>query len=169
MIETVYILLGSNVGDRENYLRTAQDRLRALEGLEIVATSAIFVTQPQEMEGENPSFLNQVIKAEYQYSPMELLCELESIERDLGRTDKGRLRPRTIDLDILLFGDRVMEQPRLTVPHAKMLRRPFALIPLLDIDPNLVYPVTGQPVEQYVTARDRDNVVLYREHVARSV
>jgi 2-amino-4-hydroxy-6-hydroxymethyldihydropteridine diphosphokinase len=169
MTETVYILLGPNVGDREKHLLKALDRIEMLEGLEVVATSAMFVSEAQEMEGENPSFLNQVVKAEYQFKPLELLSELERIENELGRTDKGAYLPRTIDLDILLFGEQVIDRPQLVVPHARLESRPFALIPLLDIDPGLTHPVGGQPLADLVTDRDREKVVLYREHVARNI
>ena len=168
MKTTVHILMGSNLGDRESYLATALNRLSGLEGLEVIATSALYVSEAQDMEGENPSFLNQVVTADYDYTAGELLHSLEKLERDLGRTGKGRREPRTIDLDILLFGDKKIATERLTIPHPELLNRPFALVPLLQVDPHLVHPATGRPLAQYLTDEARERVTLYRDHVARS-
>jgi 2-amino-4-hydroxy-6-hydroxymethyldihydropteridine diphosphokinase len=169
MKTTVHILMGSNMGNRENYLAAALDRLGRIEGLEITATSALYVSEAQDMEGENPSFLNQVVRADYDFTAGELLHTLEKLELELGRTGKGRRQPRTIDLDILLFGEEIIDTDNLTVPHAELLNRPFALVPLLQIDPHLVYPPTGRPLAEYLTDEARQLVTLYRDHVARSV
>ena len=146
MAETAYILLGSNMGDREQFLNAALARMETVEGLEMIAISSVYVSEAEGMPGECPSFLNQAVKGEYKYTPAELLHTLERIERGLGRTDKGTCQPRTIDLDILLFGSRMINTARLTVPHRKLLSRSFALIPLLEIDPDIIHPVTGKPV-----------------------
>ena len=169
MATTVYILLGSNLGDREGYLNEARKRLEALEGLEVIATSAIYISDAVEMAEGSPSFLNQVVKGDYQYSAGELLHSLQAIESDLDRTGKGDMTPRTIDLDILLFGQRAIETDTLTVPHPKLLERPFALIPLEQIDPGLEHPVTGNPISAHITDRQRHQVEVYKDHVARNV
>ena len=150
MAETVYILLGSNMGDREKNLSGALARLEQVEGMEITATSAIYVTAPQGMAEDSPAFLNQVIRADYRFTPHELLNALELIEKNLGRTGKGRKEPRTIDLDILLFGDQIVETDRLSIPHRELLSRPFAMIPLLQITPEIIHPVTRTPVAEFV-------------------
>ena len=168
MKTTVHILMGSNMGDRESYLTAALDRLSGLEGLEVIASSAGYVSEAQDMEGENPSFLNQVVKADYDFTAGELLHTLEKLEIELGRTGKGQREPRTIDLDILLFGDEVINTDRLTVPHRELLNRPFVLVPLVQIDPDLVHPSTGRPLSEYVTDSIRERVTLYKDHVARS-
>ena len=118
-------MLGSNTGDRQKYLKGAVDRLGELEGMEIIAISSVYLTRPQEMEGENPDFLNQAVKADYQFTPHELIRALEKIEEDLGRTDKGQNKPRTIDLDILLFGDLNVKSDKLEIPHPRLLDRPL--------------------------------------------
>jgi 2-amino-4-hydroxy-6-hydroxymethyldihydropteridine diphosphokinase len=169
MAESVYLLLGSNIGNREKYLAAAREKLEYIEGLEIIELSPIYVTEPIDMEGENPPFLNQVVLAEYGYLPDELLRSVERIETGLGRTDKGQRRPRTIDIDILLFGDQLIDSPRLTVPHPGLLKRPFALIPLLDISPDLVHPQTGRPFREYVSDDDRKSAVLYKDYAGRNV
>lgn len=169
MAETVYLLLGSNIGDRERNLADAVERLSKLEGFEIVATSAIYLTEPVGMKGEQPSFLNQAVKAEYQFRPLELLHALERIETDMGRTDKGKLQPRIIDCDILLFGSQKIQEPVLTIPHPRMLERAFAMIPVVEIDPQLVHPVTRKLVASYIKDKARTGVMLYKDHVARSI
>ena len=169
MAETVYILMGSNVGDREKNLTTALTKLETVPGLEIVAVSSIYVSEAEDMEGETPPFMNQVLKADYQYLPNELLDALELIEKNLGRSGKGKKLPRTIDLDILLFGDRIIETKRLSIPHAELLNRPFAMVPLLQIDPDIIHPVTKRPVAEFLKDEQREKVLLYKDHVARNV
>jgi len=164
-----YILLGSNLGDREKNLSIAIEKLEAVSGLEIIATSAIYITEPQEMEGENPSFMNQVIKIDYQYLPKELLNALELVEKNLGRTGKGKKEPRTIDLDILLFGDEIIETEVLSIPHRELLNRPFAMVPLLEIDPDIIHPVTKEPVAEFLNEADIKEIILYKDHVARQI
>jgi 2-amino-4-hydroxy-6-hydroxymethyldihydropteridine diphosphokinase len=169
MAETAYILIGSNLGDREKNLKSAVEKMRSVEGLEIVATSSVYVSEAVDMKGENPSFLNQVIMIDYQYRPNELLDQLEAIEQALGRTDKGKKQPRTADLDILLFGNQTVNTDRLTIPHAKLLDRPFALIPMLEIDPELMHPVAKKPLAGFVNDKHREQVILYKDYVARNV
>ena len=105
MAETVFILIGSNLGDREKSLAQALIKMETVDGLEIVATSGIYVSDAVQMEEGSPSFLNQVVMADYQYLPQELLDALESIEKSMGRTGKGKRVPRAIDLDILLYDE----------------------------------------------------------------
>ena len=169
MSETVYLLLGSNMGDREKNLESALERIGRIEGLELTACSAMYISEAREMVGENPSFLNQVIKGDYQFSAHELLHSLEEIELQMGRTAKGEKKPRTIDCDILLFGEKVIDSPTLKVPHPRLTQRPFALVPLLEIDPQLVHPVTRRPLTEYLGARDRATIILYKDHVARNI
>ena len=169
MGETVYILMGSNLGDRERMLAEGLEKIGDIPGLEIVATSAIYVSEAVDMEGENPSFLNQAIMAEYIYPAHELLSSLERIEQQMGRMHKGDYKPRTIDLDILLFGDQQIHTERLTVPHRKLLERGFALIPLTQIDPDLIHPGTTRPLTDFITEDQRQEVIVYKDHVARNV
>ncbi len=169
MTTTAYLLLGTNLGDREHNLETALGKLELIPGLEVTASSAIYITEPQDMVGEQPHFLNQAVRIDYQYRADELLNELEQIERVMGRTSKGTKEPRIIDLDILLFGDEIMETDRLSIPHRELLNRPFAMIPLLDIEENIIHPVTQTPVKDFLRKQDYKGVILYREHVARQV
>ncbi len=169
MAEIVYLLLGSNVGDREENLLYALERIRAIEGIEVTATSAIYLTEPVGVKGVQPAFLNQAIRAEYQFRPLELLHALEKIETDMGRTGKGKLEPRIIDCDILLFGEQKVDEPTLTIPHPRLLERAFALIPLVEIEPHLKHPVTRQPLVSYIQNRAQSGVMVYKDHVARNL
>ncbi|NOY88290.1 MAG: 2-amino-4-hydroxy-6-hydroxymethyldihydropteridine diphosphokinase [FCB group bacterium] len=169
MATTVYILLGSNLGDREKNLYSALDKIEAIPGLEVVATSAIYLSEAQEMEGESPAFMNQAVMADYLYLPHELLNELEKIEKKMGRTDKGKMKPRIIDLDILLFGDEIVQTKQLSIPHKKLLKRPFAMIPVLQITPNIVHPVKKEPIADFLTDKDHQEIILYKDHVARNI
>ncbi|MBI5266355.1 MAG: 2-amino-4-hydroxy-6-hydroxymethyldihydropteridine diphosphokinase [candidate division Zixibacteria bacterium] len=169
MAETIYLLLGSNLGDREQNLALAESKLNAVEGLELLAVSSIYESSAVDMTGEQPLFLNQVIKADYLYTPVELLDHTERIEQELGRTDKGRRAPRSIDLDILLFGQRTVKTDRLVVPHPELTRRPFALVPLIEIEPGIVHPVTGKPLSSYLSGESVRSVMLFKEYVARNL
>ena len=169
MSETVYLLLGSNMGDRRKFLCNAIERLEYLEGLEVVAVSAIYASPAQEMDKESPGFLNQVVKGEYQFRPLELLRSTQAIEKELGRTDKGLTLPRTIDIDILLFGSEVIETTELSIPHVALLERAFAMVPLLEIDPDLTHPASGKRIDQFLDDNDRNSVTLLEDHVARNL
>ena len=169
MAETVYLLLGSNMGDRKQFLDTALARLEELEGLEIIATSPVYITEAQDVSEPQPTYLNQVIKGEFQYSADELLAATQQIENELGRTEKGKKLPRTIDIDILLFGQQKINSDDLTVPHPDLLNRPFAMVPLLEIDRDVVHPVEGRPIADFLSEQDRKHIILYEDHVARIV
>ena len=168
MAEIAYLLLGSNLGDRESNLTKARDLISEIEGCELVAYSSIYLSDAVEMAEGSPSFMNQVVKIEYAYTPLELLHACEKVEQQLGRTDKGKMLPRLLDCDMLLFGDQTISTERLTVPHAKLLQRPFAMVPLLEIDPALVHPITKKPIANYLTPEGSQSVMLYRDHVART-
>ncbi len=167
MSETVFILAGSNLGDREKNLAAALSKLEFIEGLEIVAISGIYLSDAYGMDDEAPSFMNQAVMADYEFTPNELLNSLELIEKKLGRTGKGKKLPRTIDLDILLFGQQIIETERLSIPHRELLKRPWAMLPILQIEPGVIHPVTKTLVADFLTEKDRAAVLLYKDHVAR--
>ncbi len=165
MSNTVFLSLGSNLGDRERNLKKACEMLAALEGFEWINASSIYVTQPVDMEPDSPTFLNMVIKGQFSFTPLELLRNIEKIEEKLGRESKGDKKPRPIDIDILLFGDDKVKSKRLAIPHPRMTRRAFVLVPLLQIEPDLVHPVSGKKLEGYLKQKEVDSLILYRESV----
>jgi 2-amino-4-hydroxy-6-hydroxymethyldihydropteridine diphosphokinase len=169
MADTVYLLLGSDLGDRREYLREACRRLEQIKGFECVAVSPVYVTEPEDMPSGSPSFLNQVVRGEFSNTPAELLTATEEIEAELGRTEKGRKKPRTIDIDILLFGNRLVTTESLTIPHPKLTSRAFALMPLLEVDRDIVDPASGKPFREYLDTLNTDGITLYEDHVGRHV
>ncbi len=169
MSNTVFLSLGSNLGDREHYLSKAIAMISAMEGFEIIDLSSIYASPAVDMEPDSPGFLNMVIKGEFAYRPQELLTNLEEIEIKLGRTDKGHYRPRTIDIDIILFGDEIVETKQLSIPHRKMTRRPFVLAPLLQIEPDCIHPVTKEEVKTYLDEKSTEDLVIYKEFIRANV
>jgi 2-amino-4-hydroxy-6-hydroxymethyldihydropteridine diphosphokinase len=138
-----YIGLGSNLGDRESSIRQALDQLARTPETTVVRASSLYDTEPMGV-ADQPNFLNAVAQLETQLSPRQLLWNLMLIERRLGRVRTQRWGPRTIDLDLLLFGDEVLEEEGLQVPHPEMTRRSFVLVPLVEIEPLLAHPVNGE-------------------------
>ena len=137
-MKTVYIGLGSNLGDRAENLRAARKRLEA-SGVRVVRGSSIYETEPREVL-DQPWFLNQVIEAETTLYPRQLLARLLTIEREMGRLRTILHGPRTIDLDILLFGNAVVHAAGLEIPHPRMAERRFVLEPLAELAPGLRLP-----------------------------
>lgn len=128
----VFVSLGSNLGDRAEYLRAAREALSALPGTTVVAASSLYETAPQELEDQD-AFLNQVVCLETGLRPLDLLHECQRIEREHGRTREVRFGPRTLDIDILLFQDAESGDPELTLPHPRMVKRAFVLVPLAEV------------------------------------
>jgi 2-amino-4-hydroxy-6-hydroxymethyldihydropteridine diphosphokinase len=141
-----YVGLGANLGDRESTLRAAVAALDATEGVQVSAVSALRETEPVGYL-DQPRFLNGAVALETTLAPRELLDALLAVERSLGRTRGGpRFGPRTIDLDLLLYGEESIDEQGLTVPHPRLHERAFALEPLAELDPDLVVPGHG-PLE----------------------
>jgi 2-amino-4-hydroxy-6-hydroxymethyldihydropteridine diphosphokinase len=144
---TAYIALGSNLGEREETLAAATDRLERLGRVE--ACSSLYETEPVGFH-DQPAFLNAVVALETELEPLPLLHALLAIERELGR-DRGRgvpNGPRTVDLDLLLMGDMVIVGEELTLPHPALVRRRFVLAPLAEIAPLLRHPQSNQTVAE---------------------
>ena len=127
-----FLSLGSNLGDRGAYLAAARDALTALPGTSLVAASRIYETAPQGHE-EQSEFLNQVVLVSTGLQPRDLLTECQRIEKEHGRLRDLRFGPRTLDIDILLFEGVESDDPELRLPHPRMVRRAFVLVPLAEI------------------------------------
>lgn len=142
MMETgtlAYLGLGTNLGDREGHLRAALKELAGLPTMEIAAVSSIYETAPVGLT-DQPDFLNLVVSVRTALSPRELMDALLHIENKMGRVRTVRWGPRVIDLDLLLFGESVVEIPGLSVPHPRLRERSFVLLPLAEIAPDLILP-----------------------------
>lgn len=147
----VFIGLGSNLGDRAARIDRALAWLAAHPALQLVRCSAVVETAPWGIE-DQPMFLNAVAEIRTELEPEALLAELKRAERQLGRIDPGRRRwgPREIDLDILLYGERVVDSPDLVVPHPRLSERRFVVSQLVELDPDLVDPRNGAPLASYL-------------------
>ena len=145
MHKQVYLSLGSNVGDRAANLKTAIDRLGALG--KVVAVSSFYETEPVEFTAQ-PWFLNCAVELDTEKMPRQLLTALLDIEKEMGRRRAQKKGPRTIDIDILLFGDSIIKAKGLTIPHPAMHERRFVLEPLAEIAPEARHPVLKRTVRE---------------------
>jgi len=141
--QTAYIALGSNLGDRLRYLRQGIERLNALEASSVKQCSSAYLTAPVGDQAQ-PDFFNGVCRIETGLEPLPLLRHLLEIEAGFGRDRAGgKGGPRTLDLDLLLYGERVMRLPRLVIPHPRLHERAFVLYPLAEIAADLLIPGKG--------------------------
>lgn len=140
-----YVALGSNLGDRERNLRAAVASVGRLPGTAVTVESSVYATAPVGVDAPQPDYYNAVIGIDTDLSPRELLQSLQAIERDAGRVrDPGvRNASRTLDLDILLYADRTIDEDGLRVPHPRLHERAFALAPLAEIAPHVWVPGHG--------------------------
>lgn len=153
-----YVGLGSNLGDREQYLLQALERIEKNSKITITKMSSIYETFPVGVT-EQPLFLNMVIEVETTYSPIELLNCLQKIEVECERKRELKWGPRTLDLDILLYNQENMKSERLIVPHPRMQERGFVLIPLHEINPQLVETLFQREYEKV----KEQQVVLWKQ------
>jgi 2-amino-4-hydroxy-6-hydroxymethyldihydropteridine diphosphokinase len=148
-----YVGLGANLGAREETIRRAIELLGREDEVDVVAVSRVRETDPVGVI-DQPRFLNGAVAVDTALAPRDLLDVLLRIERQLGRVRDGtRWGPRTIDLDLLVYGDEEIDQPGLTIPHPRLGERRFALEPLAEVDPELVIPGLGR-VSELVTHLD---------------
>lgn len=133
----VFIALGSNLGDRHDNIRKALDFLKAVPGIFIEQISVLRETKPQGGPLQ-PDYINGVIKIKSALSPQALLAVLQNIEMKMGRIRTVKNGPRVIDLDILLYGCQIIDEPGLSIPHPRMRERDFVMQPLLEIEPDII-------------------------------
>jgi 2-amino-4-hydroxy-6-hydroxymethyldihydropteridine diphosphokinase len=146
MKKLVYLSLGSNLGDRENYLREAVLRLGDLGVIRQI--SAFYETQPVEVQTDQPWFLNCALAMETELMPLAFLARMLALEQSMGRVRTEPKGPRTIDIDIVFFGNDVLDTPELTVPHPAMHQRRFVLEPLAEIASAFMHPVLQHTVQE---------------------
>ncbi|OGG52836.1 2-amino-4-hydroxy-6-hydroxymethyldihydropteridine diphosphokinase [Candidatus Kaiserbacteria bacterium RIFCSPLOWO2_12_FULL_53_8] len=144
-MNTTYLAFGSNLGDRDGSLQRAIVMLAP--EITVTEVSQVYETEPMYLE-EQPKFLNMVVEATTELSASEVFKKIKSIEKEIGRGDSLRNAPRVIDIDLLFYGNEVIETDELVVPHPKIAERPFVLVPLNDIAPDFVHPTLGVSIAE---------------------
>ncbi|MFK8181993.1 MAG: 2-amino-4-hydroxy-6-hydroxymethyldihydropteridine diphosphokinase [Phormidesmis sp.] len=145
----VAIALGGNLGDTRQILSDAVKALDEVAGLDVSATSRLYKTAP--VGPPQPDYLNACVLADTTLAPSALLVQLLAIEQQFGRVRKERWGARSLDLDLLFFGDQVIDAPLLTVPHPRLHERAFVLFPLADVSPDWSHPILGKTTMQLLT------------------
>lgn len=158
----VYLSLGSNLGDRKGNLESILKLLPP--AVEVVQTSQVYRTEPWGFS-DQPDFLNQVVLAETHLDPLELLAYLKRIERKVGRKPSFRYGPRLADIDIIFFGDRIVDADVLQIPHPRFQQRAFVLVPLAEIAPDLKVPRTDRTIAELLGDLELNGVELYQDHL----
>lgn len=159
---TVFLGLGSNLGDREKNLRLALEHLEGEVG-ELVEISAIYHTAPWG-KTDQPAFFNQVVRMQTDLEAPALMRRLLQIEQRMGRKRQERMGPRIIDLDILFYDDAVVDEPSLQIPHPRLEQRNFVLVPLREMAPHWKHPVSGLTMEELLSrSPDKGEVLRLQE------
>jgi len=156
--ETVFIGLGSNLGPKEEHIKRALVLLSKVRGMRLERVASLYRTEPLGLKCQD-WFLNTVAAFKTVLSPRRLLCVLLCAEKRLGRVRSVRFGPRNIDLDILLFGSRLIDEPGLAVPHPRLAERAFVLVPLAELEPDLVLPGGKCTVAELARALKREQAV----------
>lgn len=149
--EPIFLGLGTNLGNREKNIEAALQAMRNTHDIDVCNVSTLLETPPWGGVPQ-PDFLNVVAVVFTTLSPNHLLQRIKHMEHALGRTPSERWGPRTIDIDILLFGDRIIESDHLIIPHPQLIHRDFVLTSLLELDPTLRHPASRIPFHQYLEA-----------------
>lgn len=159
MSHNIIIALGSNLGDRLDNLDHAVQSLPP--DVQVVRLSSVYETKPWGYL-DQPDFLNQVLQAETELNPAELLKYLKRIETKIGRRASFRYGPRAIDLDILFYNELILNVAGLIIPHPRLAERAFVLVPLAELEPDKIHPVLGITIRGLLSNLDRNSVHVYR-------
>lgn len=160
--EEVYLGIGSNLGNPLEFCKRAIEKLSLVEGFRLIKTSSFYLTSPYGFEDQN-DFVNCAVLGLSMIDPKRLLDEILRIENLLGRKRDVRWGPRTIDIDILLFGNHVIMEEGLIVPHPELHKRRFVLVPLLEINKDLIHPVFGRRLRDFLRGIGRTQRVKLLE------
>jgi len=163
IIVSVYLSLGSNIGNRFKNIQTAIKLLKEI-GFNVIKSSSIYETSPRGVT-DQPDFLNLVLKGKTKLCPEELLKDIKRIEKEIGRKPTKKWGARIIDIDILFYDKKIIKTKKLKIPHPHLHRRNFVLIPLKEIAPRLMHPLIKKTVSQMLNdSSDKGAVVVYNEY-----
>lgn len=157
-MQTVYLALGANLGDRLGTLRGARAALRRTPQVRVTASSPLYETEPVGGPEGQERYLNAVLEVETELSPRDLLHLCLEVEGRFGRRRELHWGPRTLDVDVLLYGGEIRRAPDLILPHPLMHRRPFVLLPLCDLAPQAVHPVLGRSVAELASVAEIEGI-----------
>jgi len=164
-LATAYLNLGSNLGDRLQYLKGAVRKIEESDEFSIKKISSVYETQPVGYQNQR-WFLNLVLEVQTSFDPFPLMKHLLAIEDQMGRKREERWAPRNIDIDLLLYDDRIVDSDRLTIPHPRMHKRRFVLIPLAQIAPQFLHPVLRKNIKELLkNCEDKSMVRLFEEKI----
>jgi 2-amino-4-hydroxy-6-hydroxymethyldihydropteridine diphosphokinase len=165
MANNVFIGIGSNIGNSTKNCMLAIKRISSDGRVDLKSISSFYTTSPVS-EIKQDDFINCAVNVNWEGAPDELMQFLNNVESDMGRTKEVKDGPRIIDLDILLFGDTTIDKPALTIPHKELHKRKFALVPCLEIDPQLVHPFYEKPLNDFLPDIGSDQVVTKLQGIA---
>ena len=143
----MFLGLGSNQGNRESYLNSAREKLTAIDGVKMIRASKERITAPYGLTNQ-PEFLNQIVEIETHLSPAEMLTQINIIENQEGRIRNEKWGKRTLDIDILFWGNEIIEQENLTIPHQDLHNREFILASMMELEPDLIHPKLAKTIKE---------------------
>lgn len=160
----VYLGIGSNIGAPAENVKTAMFNIMAEEGILALGIGSVYETEPQGVK-DQPWFVNTAIAVETELAPEELLLRLKKVEENMGRQPGEKDGPRLIDIDIVFYGDIIMETPELAIPHPLAGTRRFVLAPIVDISPDLPHPTLGKTVSQLLAELPEEGQVIRKTDI----
>jgi 2-amino-4-hydroxy-6-hydroxymethyldihydropteridine diphosphokinase len=160
---SVFLGLGSNVGDKEKHLAQACDRINTIERSSIIHVSSVYESEPWGRKDQD-AFLNQVIEIKTNLKPGTFFAACQKIEKSMGRASSIRWGPRIIDIDLLIYHHRIIDDKGMQVPHPRLTQRRFVLVPLVEIAPHVIIPGVGKnTLEILQECEDSGKVIIYRK------
>lgn len=164
----VYIGLGSNIGDKEEYIIKAESEISKIRNTKVLKSSSLYKTEPWGIKDQD-FFLNSVLEIQTSLNPSELLAELKRIELILGRKKREKWLEREIDIDLLFFGDFILEIENLKIPHPEISNRNFVLVPMCELKPGFVHPVLKKTVKELLNdSKDSSAVTKLKNGIINS-